>query len=89
MRHCHKELSFCFGYKLWLVENWTKRKVYRNKKVVLLFELFEKPVISYIGINKFKELSGYFKVLLQRKFCMSFTLWFLEDNVLFRYHAIF
>lgn len=47
MRHCHKELSFCIGYKLWLVENWTKRKVYKNKKVVL-FELFEKPVISYI-----------------------------------------
>ena len=61
MRHCHKELSFCIGYKLWLVENWTKRKVYKNKKVVLLFELFEKPVISYIFWHK--QVRGTFWLL--------------------------
>lgn len=60
MRHCHKELSFCIGYKLWLVENCTKRKVYKNKKVVL-FELFEKPVISYIF--RHKQVGGTFWLL--------------------------
>lgn len=61
MRYCHKELSFCIGYKLWLVENCTKRKVYKNKKVVLLFELFEKPVISYIFRRK--QVRGTFWLL--------------------------
>lgn len=61
MRHCHKELSFCIGYKLWLVENCTKRKVYKNKKVVLLFELFEKPVILYIFRRK--QVRGTFWLL--------------------------